>query len=613
MGHRISQHGVRKDHEKTSKVTEWPVPECVKDVRRLRGFTSYFRKYIKNYAVIVSPLSSLLQGYSNKPSNRRQNKIKELDMWKWTNECQLVFEKLKTVLVEDVTLAFADFEKEFFLEVDACKTGIGAVLYQLDDNQKRRPLAYASRKTSRTEQAYSTHKLEFLGLKWAVFEKFREYLYNGHKCQVFTDNNPLKFLLDKSKIDATLQRWCAELANFNITVSYKSGITNIAADALSRVHEDHNQLDDADGIHMWCREISKPMSTITSSIMKEILLDGSTESMPMMDAMMISDLEMKQDVPIPYRIASVQSLRKNKDWHAIQKEDMNISMVKEMVKSGKVISTKQLRTLSPRTRAILRRRNHLYVNGDILMLKNKDGTGRIVVSNNELPLLMKCYHEAQCHMGEDRTLDLIQSRFFWPGMKHSIINYIKQCNRCTLRKSLPANNNAGMGHLAVAKHPFDIVAMDHVSIDHRSTGTQKVLTVVDQFTKYAFFIHVSNEKAATTAKKLMDEIFTKFGFPNHIHSDNGSAFINSIMRELTTMCKMKHTQSLPYTPQGNAMCERLNRTLLDMLGTMEEEMENESHLYSMLITPQYMLLHGILRFTSCLEDTLGWLEILFWI
>ena len=91
-------------------------------------------------------------------------------MWKWTNKCQLAFEKLKTVL--DATLAFADFEKEFFLEVDACKTGLGAVLYQLDDNQKRMPPAYASRKTSRTEQTYSTHKLEFLGLKWAVCEKF---------------------------------------------------------------------------------------------------------------------------------------------------------------------------------------------------------------------------------------------------------------------------------------------------------------------------------------------------------------------------------------------------------------------------------------------------------
>ena len=158
--------------------------------------------------------------------------------------------KLKTVLVEDVTLTFADYEKGFFLEVDACKTGLGAVLYQLYDNQKRRPLAYAIRKTSRTEHAYSTHKSEFLGLKWAACEKFREYLYYGHKCQVFTDNNPLKFLVDKSMIGATLRCWCAELANFKITVSNKSGITNITADAPSRVHEDHNQLDDADGIHM---------------------------------------------------------------------------------------------------------------------------------------------------------------------------------------------------------------------------------------------------------------------------------------------------------------------------------------------------------------------------
>ena len=147
----------------------------------------------------------------------------------------------------------------------------------------------------------------------------------------------------------------------------------------------------------------------------------------MMYAMMISDLEMKHDVPILYKIANVLSLRNNKDWHAIQ----NISMVKQMVKSGKVISTKQLRTLSPRTKAILRQRKQFNVNGDILMLKSKDGTGRIIISNNELHLLMKCCHEAQGNMGEDCTLDLIQSRSFWPGMKHSIINSINQCNRCT--------------------------------------------------------------------------------------------------------------------------------------------------------------------------------------
>ena len=91
---------------------------------------------------------------------------------------------LKCLLLEDVMLGFADFEKAFFLEVDACKIGLGAVLYQHDDDKKKRPIAYATSKTSRTKQGYSTHKLEFLGMKWAVTDKFKEYVYNGNKCSV---------------------------------------------------------------------------------------------------------------------------------------------------------------------------------------------------------------------------------------------------------------------------------------------------------------------------------------------------------------------------------------------------------------------------------------------
>ena len=106
--------------------------------------------------------------------------------------------------------------------------------------------------------------------------------------------------------------------------------------------------------------------------------------------------------------------------------------------------------------------------------------------------------------------------------------------------------------------------------------------MVDHFTKYAFLIHVNNERATTTEKKLMKEIFLQFSFPNSIHSDNGSAFVNSVMKELTEMCGMNHTKSLPYTPQGNAICERMNQTLLDMLGTLEEEQKKnwKNHLAS---------------------------------
>lgn len=98
-------------------------------------------------------------------------------------------------------------------------------------------MAYASRglrPTERNMSNYSSMKLEFLGLKWAMTEKFREYLL-GHKCIVFTDNNPLSYL-QSSKLGATEHRWAAQLASFDFDIKYRSGRSNRNADALSRQH-----------------------------------------------------------------------------------------------------------------------------------------------------------------------------------------------------------------------------------------------------------------------------------------------------------------------------------------------------------------------------------------
>lgn len=75
-------------------------------------------------------------------------------------------------------------------------------------------------------------KLEFLALKWAMTEKFREYLL-GQKCIVFTDNNPLSHLAS-AKLGATEQRWAAQLAVFDFEIRYRPGKSNSNADALSR-------------------------------------------------------------------------------------------------------------------------------------------------------------------------------------------------------------------------------------------------------------------------------------------------------------------------------------------------------------------------------------------
>ena len=93
------------------------------------------------------------------------------------------------------------FWNPFKLHTDACGTGLGAVLYQTQEDGTEAVIAYASRSLNKAESHYPAHKLEFLTLKWAVVEKFHEYLY-GSTFDVYTDNNLLTYVLTTAKLDA---------------------------------------------------------------------------------------------------------------------------------------------------------------------------------------------------------------------------------------------------------------------------------------------------------------------------------------------------------------------------------------------------------------------------
>ena len=95
------------------------------------------------------------------------------------------------------------------------------MLYQEQD-YKERPIALASRSLSPPEKNYPAHKREFVALKWAISDKFRDYLY-GAKFIVCTDNNPLTYILTTAKLDATGHRWVAELAQFDFCIKYRAG------------------------------------------------------------------------------------------------------------------------------------------------------------------------------------------------------------------------------------------------------------------------------------------------------------------------------------------------------------------------------------------------------
>ena len=222
LGHYISDKGIRTDPEKCEVVEKWPVPSTVHELRQVIGFFSYYRRFVKDFAKIAKPLNDLLKGKEN-------NKKAKIEM----NENALkAFETLKKKLTTAPVLAYADYTLPFEVHTDASKQGLGAILYQKQDG-KLRVIAYGSRGMKPSEENYPAHKLEFLALKWAVTQKFRDYLY-GHKFVVMTDNNPLSYVLSSAKLDATGQRWLTELGCFDFSVVYRSGLLNGDADALSR-------------------------------------------------------------------------------------------------------------------------------------------------------------------------------------------------------------------------------------------------------------------------------------------------------------------------------------------------------------------------------------------
>ena len=130
-------------------------------------------------------------------------------------------------------LAYADFKKPFRVHTDASILGLGAVLYQEQDGVEK-VISYASRSLSKSESKSPVHKLEFLCLKWAITDQFHEYLY-GNTFDIYTDDNPLTYVLSTAKLDAMGHRWIASLANYNFSIHYKSGKSNVEADASSRI------------------------------------------------------------------------------------------------------------------------------------------------------------------------------------------------------------------------------------------------------------------------------------------------------------------------------------------------------------------------------------------
>ena len=225
LGHEISAEGMKPGTANLKAIVEMAPPKTYTEIRCFTGMMGFFRWFIKGYSKIAKPLNDLLEGEASKL------KAEEVEL---PPDALKAFKELKLKCMTAPVLVFADFEKPFQLETDALKEGLGAVLLQESDDGQYHPVAFASRELKGGEPKYHSSKLEFLALKWAVTEQFREYL----QYQPFTvrmDNNLLTYILTTPNLDTLGHRWVAALAGYNMKLEYLKGSDNKVADALSRV------------------------------------------------------------------------------------------------------------------------------------------------------------------------------------------------------------------------------------------------------------------------------------------------------------------------------------------------------------------------------------------
>ena len=202
-------------------------------------------------------------------------------------------------------LAFADYTKEFLLETNASKEGLGAVLSQKQEVGQFHPVAYGSRVLTTHEKNNHSTKLEFLALKRAVTEHFKEYLLY-QPFLVKTDNNPLTYIMTTPNLDATGHQWVSALAKYNFWLEYQKGQDNAVADALSQV------------------------TTCLEPETVQTILDGATmDTFQRVErenpAIIKSDQQLEQEVQVTTGQVLVEMHVTN--WAAAQKEDPKLDAV----------------------------------------------------------------------------------------------------------------------------------------------------------------------------------------------------------------------------------------------------------------------------------------------
>lgn len=538
LGHVVSTEGVKPNPDKIHAIKNFPLPKTQKEIRSFLGLLGYYRKFIKDFAKLVKPLTECL---------KKDRKINFTDQYIQT------FETCKNILTNEPILQYPDFSKPFNLTTDASNFAIGAILSQGPIGSDK-PICFASRTLTTSEINYSTIEKELLAIVWAA-KYFRPYLF-GHKFKIITDHKPLTWLMSLKEPNSKLIRWRLKLEEFDYEIVYKKGKLNTNADALSRIKLNDPKNNNYVDINTNDIVSNHGTSGTTVHSAEENLDDGiHISEKPLNDFSLQIILEKSNQNPS----VSVKTPFRNKQRRIIKKpeftEEIMIDIFKKFTPPNKLSA---IFTDNDTFRIVQSTYSKFFAHNKIFRLIRCTEILKDITENDEQDRIIKEYHEANNHRGINETLLHLKRQFYFPFMKNKITVTINRCEKCQLLKY-----DRHPPKLKYEKPESPLKPLDIIHIDIYSINNYQILTIIDKFSRFAAAFTLPTRNSLSVIKALRNFI-SLYGIPQKIVCDQGSEFTANIFKDFCDQYKINlHVTSFQQT-SSNSTVERLHSTLTEI-------------------------------------------------
>jgi len=572
LGHLVDEHGIHVDPAKKQVIQDWPRPKGGAELAAFIGLSTFLSDHIRHFAELTAPLIPL----------------KKQKMIVWDENTTRHFELIKHAIAHAPFLKYPDLNKRFVVACDASNAGIGAVLYQPNDEDDtitpHNIVAITSKKLTPTQQRYPVYKKELWSLVYAL-RKFHTYLYMRTDNIIYTDHKPLIHILSQSTLSVALQQWLDVILNYNITIKYRPGILHIVPDALSRMYlsaysKDEDTWGTKSNIQFITPKtnISSPSDKLcTQSITESIKPVGKRTSMISMtgegeenrvnnESTIDDDKELEEEEELVSHYGSMVNAVVYGQYGQITSRpsayDAPLSNAPPIEEDNNMNQTDNpamdIETAYPAGSSSDDSTTQSTLTRDEILALAQEKRGLTLLPSDQRMKIIEKEH-AFGHFGVTAIYRKItQAGWWWPGMRQQIAEHIADCSPCQ-QYSVVRHGYHPTKYIH-ASLPGDHYIFDLMEMPKASSGEQSCLILVDVFTGFVILRPLQDSVSETIARTLLD-IFSIIGIPKILQSDNAPSLVSTIIDRFCKLHGMEHRTAAAYHPQTQGRVERPIQTI----------------------------------------------------